>query len=408
MTYQNLLAKLFAINLSTGMKFGLKNMELLAELLHHPERSFNSIHVAGTNGKGSVTMKIASALEKSGYRVGLYTSPHISCFRERIRVNKEMISEKSVECILASLYTLLERHKITATFFELTTCMAFLYFARSKVDFAVIETGLGGRLDATNILSPCLSIITSISLDHTELLGYSINEIAREKGGIIKKAIPTIIGPLVPFDEISTICKDLNSPLIQVNQSFETFEEENTAIALSSLNLLANSFPISNNAIKEGLKSVQPCRFEIIEGSPLIVLDVGHNEEGIRALFKALHHRFPHKTIRVLFGLSKNKAIIPCLKEIITHSSYFHLLEAPNGRGFPTSLLKQNILELTSDAIDILEHSCIQEAVKKAHAEAKKLDQLLVVCGSFFIMADVREALGYREIRDSVEINERL
>ena len=183
MAYLDLIQHLLTVNLEAGIKLGLQNVERLQEILHYPDRSFTSIHVAGTNGKGSVCIKVARALEKAGYRTGLYTSPHISSFRERIRINGKMITEEAVESILPPLFKVIEEAGIPATFFEITTFLAFLYFAREKVDFAVLETGLGGRLDATNIVSPCLSVITSISLDHTEILGGSCEEIAHEKGG---------------------------------------------------------------------------------------------------------------------------------------------------------------------------------------------------------------------------------
>lgn len=196
--YQDLLKKLFAVNLHGGIKLGLKNIQQLNQLLGNPIAQFKSIHVAGTNGKGSVVTKIAKGLEEEGFRVGLYTSPHISCFRERIKINGRMIDEASVTSILERIFNVIEQEKIAATFFEITTALAFLYFAKQRVDFAVLETGLGGRLDATNIVTPLLSIITSISLEHVEQLGETIDAIASEKAGIIKPNIPVLIGPCVP------------------------------------------------------------------------------------------------------------------------------------------------------------------------------------------------------------------
>ena len=196
--YQTFINRLFAINLHGGMKLGLKNMETLNAMLGTPTQHFKCIHVAGTNGKGSVVYKIAKSLEKEGLRVGLYTSPHISSFRERIQINGQLIDESSVVAGLSRIFEEIDKSKIPATFFEITTALALKYFADQKVDYVVLETGLGGRLDATNIVTPVLSIITSISLEHTEYLGSTLEAIAKEKGGIIKPYVPIFIGPRVP------------------------------------------------------------------------------------------------------------------------------------------------------------------------------------------------------------------
>ena len=215
MSYQMLLEKLFQVNLHGGIKLNLNNMQCLQTFFQYPDRNFPSIHVAGTNGKGSVCLKMAKAFEHAGYRVGLYTSPHLSCFRERIQINGQMISEDATCHFLSSIFEALHSQDIPATFFEITTCLAFLYFAQEKVDMAVFETGLGGRLDATNVLIPCLSIITSIALDHTEILGQTCEEIAFEKAGIIKEGIPVVIGPHVP-SLVYTLAQERHSPCIQV------------------------------------------------------------------------------------------------------------------------------------------------------------------------------------------------
>ena len=259
MTYPTLIQKLFSVNLFSGTKLGLQNMERLQQLLYYPDRSFQIVHVAGTNGKGSVSTKIASALEFGGARVGLFTSPHLSCFRERIRINGEMIPEETVAAILERLFQITEKQQISATFFELTTSLALLYFAQEKIDVAVLETGLGGRLDATNIVSPCLSVITSISLDHTDILGSTLEAIAIEKGGIIKKKIPVIIGPHVPYEVIQSIAKKMESCCIQVKTTSPLYEEENRQIARSALNQLSSLFHLSEENIEKGLEAKQPC-----------------------------------------------------------------------------------------------------------------------------------------------------
>ena len=195
MTYAALLHKLFQINLFVGSKLGLTNMQRMLEKLDHPEKKFKSVHVAGTNGKGSTTTKIAKGLEAAGLRVGLYTSPHISCFRERIQINGTLIPESYLEKTLPKLFDVCTQNSIAATFFELTTALAFCYFADERVDFASIETGLGGRSDATNVIIPEASVITSIALEHTDILGDTLEKITIEKAGIAKPGVPLVIGP---------------------------------------------------------------------------------------------------------------------------------------------------------------------------------------------------------------------
>ncbi|NGX48908.1 MAG: Folylpolyglutamate synthase, partial [Candidatus Anoxychlamydiales bacterium] len=191
--YQKLKGKLFSL-FSNKVKCRLENVSVVSQYLNNPHIDFKSIHVAGTNGKGSVATKIAKALSLSGYKTALYTSPHITSYEERISVDGKLISKKDVKVLLKKIFKLRKKLKIYLSFFEITTLLAFLYFSKKKVDFAIIETGLGGRLDATNIITPILSIITSIGLDHTNILGDTIDLIAFEKAGIIKPKIPVVIG----------------------------------------------------------------------------------------------------------------------------------------------------------------------------------------------------------------------
>lgn len=407
MPYSDLIQKLFNINLFGGTKLGLQNVKRLQQLLQFPDRAFKTIHVAGTNGKGSVCTKIAHAFERAGYSVGLYTSPHISSFRERIRINGTMIPKEAVESLLTFLFDLIESENIPATFFEITTFLAFLYFAQEKVDIAVLETGLGGRLDATNIVHPCLSIITSISLDHMEILGSTPEAIALEKGGIIKEKVPVIIGPHVPRTPIQTIAFQKESPCIQVEYQTSLFEEENQQIARAALSYLASSFYLPQDAIQKGLEAKQPCRFEIIPGPLPLILDVAHNPDGLQHLFQMLAHAYSHSSIRVLFGLSKSKDIKLCLKIIATYAHSFHLVEATNGRGAPTHELYQHLCEMAIDPSRILIHDSILLGVNQAKEEALKNQEILLICGSFFIMNQARQALGIREPYDEIDLNER-
>lgn len=405
--YSDLIVKLYNANKFGGMKLGLQNSLKLQELLDFPDRTFKTIHVAGTNGKGSVSKKIAHALQSAGYRAGLYTSPHISCFRERIRINGKMIPEDKVRSLLSFIFELIESENIPATFFEITTFLALHYFSQEKVEVAVLETGLGGRLDATNVVNPILSIITSISLDHTDILGMTCEEIAIEKGGIIKKATPVIIGPRVPFASIQAIADQMESPCFQVNCATPLFEEENREVARAALKHLERSFLLPQDAVEKGLQGRQPCRFERIMDKIPIILDVAHNPDGLEHLFQMCRHHFPAKPIRILFGLSKSKDIESCLKLIAQECSYFHLVAAMNGRGLAVSELYRSLKNKTSDANRIMAHFSISEAVNDARNEAIENQELLLICGSFFIMSEVRNALGIQEQCDMIDLNER-
>lgn len=401
MLYPKLIDKLFQVNLFGGMKLGLENCRRFQEILQKPTQDLSCIHVAGTNGKGSVTTMIAKALEASGLRVGLYTSPHISCFRERIRINGEMISESAIEELLPFLFTTAEQNAISATFFELTTFLAFLHFSREQVDIVVLETGLGGRLDATNIVTPILSIITSISLDHTQILGSTVEEIASEKGGIIKYEVPVVIGPRVPLAPIKRIADEMSSPLTTVTGTFDSFMEENQAIAREALRKLN----ICESSIAEGLKARQPCRMEILNDR--VILDVGHNPDGLNHLFQAIQHRFGNRRIRLLFGLSKTKDIQACLQILCQNGHAFHLVEAANGRGISLAILHEEIQRFIPHGTSVSCHQDIEAGVKESLRQAEENNELLVICGTFFIMSEARRALGIQEPVDSFDMNER-
>lgn len=407
MAYLDLIQQLLDVNIEGGLKLGLQNAQQLQQVLQFPDRSFTSIHVAGTNGKGSVCIKVARALEKAGYRVGLYTSPHISSFRERIRINGKMITEESIESILPPLFKVIEEAGIPATFFEITTFLAFLYFAQEKVDFAVLETGLGGRLDATNIVNPCLSIITSISLDHTEFLGGSCEEIAHEKGGIIKEGVPVIIGPRVPFAPIKAIADEKKSACLQINHTTPLYEKENNSIAKAALDYLGSLYSLPPAAIEKGLEAKQPCRLEILEGAPLIILDVAHNPDGIFHLFESINRRFPGKALRLLFALSKSKDLPGCLKEMIPYGSHYHIVEAPNGRSASKEDLSNRLQTFSVNPSSLSLHDSITAGVQIAREEALKKGQILVIFGTFFIMGQVRHALDFNEPFDPFDMNER-
>lgn len=387
-SYSALLNQLYSINLHNGMKLGLANTLALSRALGAPEKQFSTVHIAGTNGKGSVATKMAKGLQLSGKKVGLYTSPHISSFRERIKINGEMIDESSFVKHLERLFAI----DIKATFFEYATFLAFLYFAEQKVDYAVIETGLGGRLDATNVIMPTLSVITSISYDHTEFLGTSLEQIAYEKAGIIKHYSPLVIGPKADFDIIKTFARVQESPLYQVTGIYKTYDEENSAIAKKGLQVLG----LSEEVIEKGIAVRPPCRVEKIGN---VILDVAHNTDGLTELFRVIGDQ----KLPIVFGLSKTKDIAGCLAIIKEHGSHFYPVEAPNGRGLPVDQLKDMMYRSGFKEEEISVLPSIEEAVRMARMSGEQI----LVCGTFFIMAPVRQALGIVEPRDPYDTNEK-
>lgn len=414
--YPTLLNHLLKINYHAGMKLGLKNCQDLNFLLGNPSHAFSTIHIAGTNGKGSVSTKIAAACEASGLKTGLFTSPHISCFRERIRINGVMITETYVQKYLNLLFSLCEQHNIKATFFELTTMMAFAHFAAEKVDVAVLETGLGGRLDATNISRSILSIITSISHDHTEILGDSIDAITKEKAGIIKASIPVIIGPRVPKSLVEPIANEHGSQCIQVTGSFEDYHEENCAIARKALEWLN----VSEEHIQEGLKALPPCRLQTFGKNELIglkfsnsvpeavILDVAHNPDGLMQLLKAVRKRYIDFPLRFIIGLSSNKDVNACLNVIKNEAAAFHLIEGCNERAVSKNRLAEELRHLGVLEEKISIEGSIAESISKAIELAGKNNEVVVVCGTFFIMSQARQALGISEPQDPTDMNERV
>lgn len=368
--YAELIKRLFSINLHRGIKLGLEKMEAACNNLGHPETQFKSIHIAGTNGKGSVSTKIAKSLTNTG----LFTSPHIASFRERIQIDSNLISEEEVIELLPPLF------EEDLTFFEMTTLLAFIYFAQKKVDWAAVEVGLGGRLDATNVITPELSIITSISLEHTEILGTDIDSIAREKGGIIKPNIPVVVGPRCP-PILEAIAKSKNAPYIKVEGNFNNYDEENSAIAKAALDFL--KLPTY------GISCRPRCRFEKIGN---YILDVAHNPDGMRALTQMLTLHYPGQTFDFIVGLSKSKDIDTCLKILTPFSKRFIFVEAENGRGLSAQELSQKV----KNAIP----STLPDAIKIT-------PHLTIITGTFFIMHQALKQLGINIPSDQIDINER-
>ena len=315
----------------------LDRMNQALALFDHPEKQFPSFHIAGTNGKGSTAAMLHRILSQSGYRVALYTSPHLVSFTERIRVGAEEIAPNEVVALAQEIWDRTEAANVPLTFFEFVTVMAFIHFARRKIDVAVVEVGLGGRLDATNLVRPVVSLISTISKDHEAYLGSDLLSIAREKGGIIKQGIPVVCGAL--STDIAALLKDIaderNAPSYFLGRDF-TFslknedlfdyrglkwrlidldvalrgkhQKRNAALALAGLEIAAHDFPVNGSALREGLRAVRwPGRFEIVRDHPTIVLDGAHNGEGVRALIEELESFRQKRKVRLLFAAMEDK-----------------------------------------------------------------------------------------------------
>ena len=408
LNYKTLLKQLYAVSLQSSLTLGLQNIEALCRALGNPQDRYRSIHIAGTNGKGSVVTKIADGLTLAGWRVGLYTSPHIASFRERIRVNGALISEKAICSHLRKIFALAEQEKITPSFFEYVTALAFSHFAEEKVDIVVLETGLGGRLDATNICQSMLSVITSISLDHTAILGETLEQITREKAGIIKQGSHVIIGPQVQVAVVQPVAQSLNASLAQVQGTFHNFEEENRAIAKNALEYLQ----VDADIIEKGICALPPCRFERVPNAQLekkfgasipipavCLLDVAHNPDGIKKLFSRLQQAYAKLPIHVVYGASRDKDIKGCLEIILKKAQVVTFIAADTER----AAKQEELMAMADYSLKICSHT-----IEEAFYEAARAEAIFVVCGTFFIMKKARQFLGYYDEEDALDLNEKM
>ncbi len=379
-TYSDILKQIYSLSKGESNR-SLSNMQRLCAHFGDPQNSFSVIHVAGTNGKGSVCEKIAAALELQGYRTGLYTSPHIESFCERIRLDSAMISEEEI----IELYTEIQsKIDSSCTFFEIATLMAFLYFQKQQVGIAVIETGLGGLWDATNVVTPLLSIITTIGFDHKEILGHTIEEICQAKAGIIKPDVPVVIGPNVPIEQIRP---KATAELYQACSEEKEYDLENQEIARLALHIIARDFPLDPAAIEEGLKAKPPCRFERHQLEKPVVLDVAHNPQGFVRLIEQLQKEYPNHSLRFVCGFSKNKEIVECAQLIEKHASAIHLVSGAHERLASV----QEIRKAFDSPRSIFLEKSIAEGIQHSLSARSENPEVVVIAGSFFIM---QEALG--------------
>lgn len=382
-----LLNKLYRRRNQGTKKSDLENMHRLSILLGHPEEHFPTVHVAGTNGKGSVATKIARGLQLTGAKVGLFTSPHLYEYAERISIDGVNISDTDLCRLLSFLFELCDSKGIPATFFEITTMLALKYFHEQAVGWAVIETGIGGRIDPTNIIAPQLSVITSVSLDHCDLLGNTVELIAEEKGGIIKPLTPIVIGPSVPRATIRSICLAKNAPCVEVTGNFPLYDDENNAVATACMNILN----IEDRLIEKALRHRPACRMEIYsdKGPPAVIFDVAHNPEGLSKLFLAVAQLYPHKQMRVLCAMSDDKDISTCMTILAKHASAIHFTKADSPRACAPEYLLQTLQQSTPQSIPVEVNSDVESSMAHALQLATMNNEILIVCGTFFIMSQV-------------------
>ena len=382
---------------ASAYKEGLSNSWALDEHFNHPHTKFKTIHVAGTNGKGSCSHTIAAILQAEGYRVGLFTSPHLVDFRERIKVNGDCISQEYVMDFVENERSFFE--PLHPSFFELTTAMAFKYFADSLVDIAVIEVGLGGRLDCTNIITPILSVITNISFDHTQFLGDTLEKIAMEKAGIIKRDIPIVIGETTPETRNVFIqkAKEMNAPIFFAEEynnpianelDFElkgSYQLKNKQTILCAVNHLPLS--ISPSSIKEGLSHVVELtglmgRWQTIRERPTVICDTGHNVGGWQYLSQQIKSQ-PCKNLHIVFGMVDDKDIDTVMNMLPTNATYY-FTQAQTKRAIPANIVKEKGKEHHLKGYVFPQ---VADAYKEALHHANE-DDFIFVGGSSYIVAD--------------------
>ena len=405
--------------------FDLSRMVDFLDLLGTPHKKFPSLHIAGSKGKGSVSAFCASVLQAAGFKVGLYTSPHLKDFEERMQINQVPIPRNTLAEYVEEIKPAVESVPKLTTF-EIMTGLAFLFFARQKVDIAVIEVGLGGRLDATNIITPLVSVITSLYLDHVTILGETLEEIAAEKGGIIKPGIPVVSAPQEEkaLNVIEKIAAQQDSPLIKVEQDYPysiisstldgqefvftnpaegqegdpsyfipllgTFQVLNAVTAYAALdNIRSRGFPLDEEDIKRGLETtVWPARFEIARREPPVIFDSAHNPASMRKLRETLNSFFPDLPLILVFGISEDKQLEGMFQEILPRTSHLITTQADHPRAMEAGELEKWAME----------YPCSTEVipnVQNAFSRAVQLagdKKIVLVAGSIFVAASARIA----------------
>ena len=426
-TYPEALKYIYDLN-KYGIKLGLKNIKYLLFLLGNPHQKLNIIHVGGTNGKGSTSSLICSILKSAGFKVGLYTSPHLVDFTERMKINYRSINQKKVATLLERIKPLVEKVAHTPyythpTFFEVITAMAFIYFFEEKVDFLVLEVGLGGRLDATNVCEPLISVITHIDYDHMDKLGNSLEEIAREKGGIIKSGgIVITSNQFEKADqEINKIAQQRNSIIYKVGREIKyeiiksdlkgiifnlhgiynnyinlhipllgRHQAENAATAITAVEALKiKGICISKKAIRDGLEKVKwPGRLEIIQKNPILILDGAHNPNGVKVVRQTLEEIFCYHRLVLVLGIFADKDYKKMIKIIAPLADLIIATKAKNPRATPPQIIAKEAAQYI-DRNKIMVTKNIPQAINCAIFNSHK-DDLICITGSLYTIGEAK------------------
>jgi dihydrofolate synthase/folylpolyglutamate synthase len=415
--YPDALAYLYNLE-KFGIVFGLENIQWILNCIGNPHKLLKTVHIGGTNGKGSVSAMLSHVLKAAGYRVGKYTSPHLVSFTERITINEEEITEAEVADLIANIRQRLEDVSPSRpfTFFDFTTALAFEYFRKEHVDIALIEVGLGGRLDSTNVVNPLVSIITNVAFDHADYLGDDILDIAREKAGIVRGGVPVVTGAHdVPRRIIEEAGKDSGSPVYAMGRDF-SYEKRgiqsmlyaglsmqcdnvyvnlkgdhqlaNAAIALCASELLSSyGYRVDEKVLRTALSQVAwPGRLEIVREKPTIILDGAHNVEGVRALTSFLESQYPDKRRLVIFGAMKDKEYEKMLNELVPCVSEIILTTISNNRALSPEFMNKCVPRavITRDATSAL------NKVKSMSGE----EDVIVITGSLYLVGECKAIIN--------------
>ncbi len=417
--YSQILDYLYGLE-KFGMVFGLENITWLLGLIGNPQDSLKTVHIAGTNGKGSVASMLSEILKTAGYVTGMYTSPHLISFTERITVNGDYIPEAEVAGLTEYIKERMDKEERPRplTFFDFTTALAFEYFKRKGVAIAVVETGLGGRLDSTNVLRPLVTVITNVALDHQEYLGNTIKEIAQEKAGVVKEHVPVVTGAkgesldIIKAAAVNTALYALDKHFTYKKKSEQlmwyrgirmTYDDLsvalrgdhqlfNAALALCALEILSPAgFPVKEYAVRKGLASVQwPARLELVRkpGKPLVLIDGAHNPDGVGTLVSYLKSHFVNRKKILVFGVMKDKDFKEMLQELLPVVHQVILTRPEIDRAaLPTDVARY--------APGALIAASVKEAVDRANAIADEHD-LIIITGSFYTVGEAKRLLDDR------------
>lgn len=382
----------------TAYKKDLSNIILICDHLNNPQNNFKSIHIGGTNGKGSCSHMLSSILQVAGYNVGLYTSPHLVDFRERVRINGDMISKDSVSSFMLENFDFFEQNNFS--FFEMTVGLAFDYFSKNKVDIAIIEVGMGGRLDSTNIINPLLSVITNISLDHTKFLGTNITDIAQEKAGIIKENIPVVIGETQNETKPIFIdtAKSKSSEIVFADQfDYENldcdlkgdYQKKNIKTVLKSTEILKNlDYKINDSHIKTGLNNISnntglQGRWQVIQRKPMIICDTAHNEAALGEVISQLT-KMEYSELHFIIGFSNDKNLKK-ISKIFPEDSKYYFVQSKVGRARDAKEVR-DIFKLNNRCGDY--YKSIKNTIQHVKGVSNEND-IMFIGGSTFVVSEI-------------------